>query len=115
MREVILGITVVRLQAERGKEIDKFDEHIRTIDSLTKGKTRAVSCSGFDARTCGDTELRKGIVSNIKRLREAHARAIANPAKPGQGGGLRYLPSLIVIQNYGWGIYCDESSGVVEA
>lgn len=115
MREVILGVTVLRLQAPEGQELSEFNGHMDAIDAATKGKTRLVSCSGFNARKELEGELRRSIAAKVRDFRKAHALALEKPARPGTGGSCRYLPSLIIIQNYGWGIWGDKESEVIES
>ena len=111
----ISGIRTIVLQAPEGGELDAFNSHMETIDKETSGRSRMISCSGFNARKEEATKLTDSIKEKLADFNRLHEKAKTNVAKPGEGGSCVYLPDLIIIQNYGWGIWGSKSSEIIES
>jgi hypothetical protein len=114
-REMFIeGVKVVFLQAPEGKELDYFPYHMNKIEELTQGGviSNMESVSGFNARSGRMEELFRDIEKTILKYRQAYEGAKTRVAEPGKGGSVKYDPCLVIVQNYGWGIYGQ--NGIVE-
>lgn len=95
---------IVDLRVEIGKEIESFNANNIKINDLTKDLMMSLSCSGFNTRyPNGKIELLKSIRADVKRQRKLYKTSSTN-------GSSNVWPSLIIVQNYGYGIYGKEES-----
>lgn len=94
---------ILDLRVKEGLEISAFNDHNRTINEVTKDLMLSLSCSGFNTRSeYGRLEVIKTIRELVKRQRKLFKTSSTN-------GCANVWPSLVIVQNYGIGIYGIET------
>lgn len=90
---------IVDLRVPKGAELENFNDNNAKINELTKGLSCTVSCSGFCTRgEYGRKHLLESMRDTIRERRKAYKQGSTN-------GSTNIRPSLIIVQNYGYGIY----------
>jgi hypothetical protein len=93
---------IIDLRVPEGMELDNFNSNTVKINELTKDYTCSISCSGFNTRSdYGKRELLKSIRDTIRERRYQFKNSSTN-------GDSNIWPSLIIVQNYGYGVYGKE-------
>lgn len=90
---------IIDLRVPEGQELASFNANNARINELTKDLSMSVSCSGFNTRSeYGKGYLIKSIKDTIRERRKAYKTY-------GTNGDSNIWPSLVIVQNYGYGVY----------
>jgi len=102
---------IIDLRVAEGLELSSFNDNTKKLNEATKNLMMSLSCSGFNTRgTNGRLELLKSIRETVKRQRDLYKQAKLDNNKSGTNGCYNVWPSLIVVHNYGYGIYGKEET-----